>query len=49
MAIYDKLVRGVIIAREISSDLILACSLLEDVRLFEYEMSLKLREAKGEE
>ncbi len=41
-------VRGVIIAREISNDLILACSLLEEVRLFEYEMSLKLREAKGE-
>ena len=35
-------VRGVIVAREISEDLLLACSLLSDVQLFEYELSLKL-------
>lgn len=35
-------VRGVIVAREISEDLLLACSLLPDVQLFEYELSLKL-------
>jgi hypothetical protein len=36
-------VRGVIIAREISEDLLLACSLLAGVQLFEYEMSLRLK------
>jgi endonuclease len=36
-------VRGVIVAREISEDLRLACSLLRDVQLFEYEMSLRLK------
>ena len=36
-------VRGVIVAREISEDLLLACSLLAGVRLYEYEMSLKLK------
>jgi hypothetical protein len=36
-------VRGVIIAREISEDLLLACSLLSGVHLFEYELSLKLK------
>ncbi len=35
-------VRGVIVAREISEDLLLACSLLPNVQLFEYELSLKL-------
>jgi len=35
-------VRGVIVAREISEDLLLACSLLSGVQLFEYELSLKL-------
>ena len=35
-------VRGVIVAREISEDLLLACSLLQGVQLFEYELSLKL-------
>ena len=38
----DQDVRGVIVAREISEDLLLACSLLPDVQLFEYELSLKL-------
>jgi RecB family endonuclease NucS len=36
-------VRGVIVAREISADLLLACSLLAGVQLFEYELSLKLK------
>jgi hypothetical protein len=35
-------VRGVIVAREISEDLLLACSLLSGVQLFEYQLSLKL-------
>jgi hypothetical protein len=35
-------VRGVIIARAISEDLLLACSLLPGIRLFEYELSMKL-------
>jgi hypothetical protein len=33
--------RGVIVAREISEDLLLACSLLAGVQLFEYGLSLK--------
>ena len=37
-----QLVRGIIVAREISEDLVLACSLLPNVQLFEYELSLKL-------
>jgi endonuclease len=37
-------VRGIIIARDISEDLLLACSLLGGVQLFEYEMSLSLSE-----
>lgn len=36
-------VRGVIVAREISEDLLLACSLLPNVQLFEYELSLRLK------
>jgi hypothetical protein len=36
-------VRGVIVAREISEDLLLACSMLQNVRLFEYQMSLALK------
>ena len=35
-------VRGVIVARQLSDDLLLACSLLPAVQLFEYELSLKL-------
>lgn len=39
-----QLVRGVIVAREISEDLILACSELPSgVQLFEYEMSVSLK------
>jgi hypothetical protein len=36
-------VRGVIVAREISEDLLLACSLLPNVELFEYQLSLALK------
>ena len=36
-------VRGVIVAREISNDLLLACSALPAVQLFEYQLSVSLR------
>jgi len=36
-------VRGVIVAREISDDLLLACSELDSVGLYEYELSVSLR------
>ena len=36
-------VRGVIISREISTDLSLACSRISDVELYEYELSVALR------
>jgi endonuclease len=36
-------VRGMIIAREISEDLCLACSSIPDVQLFEYELAVTLR------
>jgi hypothetical protein len=39
----EQKVRGVIVAREISADLRLACSELQNVRLFEYEMSVSLK------
>jgi hypothetical protein len=35
-------VRGIIAAREISDDLILACSYLPNVALFEYQLSVSL-------
>lgn len=41
-------VRGVIVAREISKDLLLACSGIPDIELFEYELSIKLQKAKLE-
>lgn len=37
-------VRGIIVAREISEDLLLACSLMPNVELFEYELSLILKQ-----
>jgi endonuclease len=37
-------VRGVIVAREISEDLLLACSLLPDVQLYEYQLALNLKQ-----
>ena len=36
-------VRGVIVARDISEDLLLACSMVPGVELFEYELSLSLK------
>ena len=36
-------VRGVIVARAISEDLLLACSMVPGVELFEYELSLSLK------
>ena len=39
----DQNVRGVIVAREISEDLLLACSMVPGVELFEYELSLSLK------
>lgn len=39
----EQKVRGVIIARQISEDLLLACSMVSGVELFEYELSLSLR------
>lgn len=41
-------VRGVIIARNISEDLVLACSMLDNVDLFEYELSIALRKIHPE-
>ncbi|ACA99133.1 MULTISPECIES: endonuclease NucS domain-containing protein [Cyanophyceae] len=40
----EQKVRGIIVAREISEDLILACSLMPNVELFEYELSLALKQ-----
>ena len=40
-------VRGIIVAREISEDLQLACSDLQNVELFEYELSVTLRKING--
>ncbi len=40
-------VRGIIVAREISQDLVLACSGLSDVELFEYEMSVSVRKIES--
>ena len=39
----DQGVRGMIVAREISEDLQLACSSIPDVRLFEYELAVSVR------
>lgn len=40
-------VRGIIVAREISQDLKLACFGLSDVELFEYEMSVSVKKLEG--
>ena len=39
----DQDVRGIIVAREISEDLTLACSGIPNVELFEYQLSLELK------
>lgn len=41
-------VRGIIVAREISEDLKLACTLMVDVQLFEYELSLAVKQVQSE-
>jgi hypothetical protein len=41
-------VRGIIVAREISEDLLLACSTVPNVELFEYQLSVTLRRVKFE-
>ncbi len=44
----DQKVRGVIVARDISEDLLLACSEIPDIELFDYELSIKLRSIDSE-
>ena len=39
----NQKVRGIIIAREINEDLLLACSETPNVELFEYNLSVSLR------
>ncbi len=39
----DQHVRGIIIAREISEDLLLACSEVPDITLYEYQLSVSLK------
>ena len=41
-------VRGIIIAREISDDLLLACEGLSNVELFEYQLSITLNKVKDQ-
>jgi hypothetical protein len=40
-------VRGIIVARDISEDLTLACSELPNIQLFEYQLSVKLNKVAG--
>jgi hypothetical protein len=42
-------VRGVVVAREISSDLVLACSMVPNVELVEYELSVRLKRRASRE
>jgi endonuclease len=44
----EQSVRGIIVARQISEDLLLACSMVPSVELFEYELSLSLRRVDEE-
>jgi hypothetical protein len=46
MATEEQKVRGIIVCKEITDDLLLACSKLNDVNLFEYEISFKLNKKK---
>lgn len=43
----NQKVRGVIVARNISEDLLLACSELPDIQLFEYQLSVSLNKVAG--
>ena len=49
MATENQKVRGIIICKEISDDLLLACSKLKDVELFEYELSFKVKRRLSDE
>jgi len=40
----EQHVRGIIVTREISEDLLLACSVFPNVQLFEYELALTLKQ-----
>jgi len=42
----NQKVRGIIIAREITEDLILACSETQSVDLFEYSLSVSLKKVE---
>ena len=44
----EQKVRGIIVAREISRDLVMACSLLANVHLFEYALSLTVSQIEVE-
>jgi hypothetical protein len=46
MASDGQKVRGIIICKEISEDLTLACSKIKEIELFEYELSVKLNRIK---
>ena len=43
MATEGQKVRGIIICKEITEDLVLACSEINNIELFEYELSIKLK------
>ena len=43
----DETVKGMIIARSISQDLRLATSRIKDVELYEYELSISLKQISG--
>ncbi|MNG20247.1 hypothetical protein D3C84_1044850 [compost metagenome] len=40
LAELDQKVRGIIVCRSMSEDLLLACSSMKDVELFEYKLSV---------
>jgi len=42
-----QVVRGIIIAREISEDLLLACSEIPDIDLYEYQLSVSLQKVNS--
>jgi RecB family endonuclease NucS len=42
----ERKVRGIIISKEISKDLLLACSGLFDIELYEYDIPLKFRKVE---
>ena len=42
-----QLVRGIIVAREISEDLLLACSEIPNIDLYEYELSVSVKKING--